>query len=263
MPATAPHYTTAGRLALEIHADRSALGCAAARAVAANLHGIIARQGEARVIFACAPSQNEFLAALIDPAQCGLALDWSRITAFHMDDYVGLTAAHPQSFRHYLHQHLLRHVAIGRFHPLPAEEHDAIAVAARYTALLREKPIDLICMGIGENGHIAFNDPPVADFEDPALVKVVELDHACRQQQVNDGCFPALGDVPMRAFTLTVSVFRQARCLSIHVPGPRKAGAVRGTVEGPVSTACPASILRLHPQATLYIDNAAASLLTK
>lgn len=262
MPVTAPYYTTAGRLALEVHADCAALGRAAARAVAAHLHGVIARQGEARVIFACAPSQNEFLAALIDPAQCDLTLDWSKITAFHMDDYVGLTAAHTQSFRHYLQQHLLSRVGIGRFYPLPAEEPDATAVAARYTALLREKPIDLICMGIGENGHIAFNDPPVADFEDPALVKVVELDHACRQQQVNDGCFPTLAEVPRHAFTLTVSVFRQARRLSIHVPGPRKAAAVRGAVEGPIATACPASILRLHPDATLYIDTAAASLLS-
>jgi glucosamine-6-phosphate deaminase len=262
MSVLAPHYLTSGRLAVEVHADRPALGRAAARAVAAHLHGVIARQGEARVIFACAPSQNEFLAALVDPAQCGLALDWSRITAFHMDDYVGLTAAHPQSFRHYLQEHLLRHVTIGRFHPLPAEEKNAAAVATRYSALLREKPIDLICMGIGENGHIAFNDPPVADFEDPQLVKVVELDLTCRQQQVNDGCFPTLADVPRHAFTLTVSVFRHARRLSIHVPGPRKAEAVRATVQGPIATACPASILRLHPEATLYIDTAAASLLS-
>ncbi len=262
MPVIAPYYTTAGRLALEVHVDRAALGRAAARAVAAHLQGVIARQGEARVVFACAPSQNEFLAALVDPAHCGVTLDWTKITAFHMDDYVGLTAAHTQSFRHYLQQHLLRHVNLGKFYPLAAEEPDAVAVAARYTAALREKPIDLICMGIGENGHIAFNDPPVADFEDPALVKVVELDLTCRQQQVNDGCFPTLGDVPRHAFTLTVSVFRQARRLSIHVPGPRKAVAVQGTIEGPVSTACPASILRLHPDATLYVDTAAASLLS-
>ena len=262
MPVTAPHYLTAGRLAVEVHADRPALGRAAARAVAAHLHGVIARQGEARVIFACAPSQDQFLAALIDPAQCSLALDWSRITVFHMDDYVGLTAAHPQSFRFYLREHLLRHVPMGHFHPLPAEEKDAAAVAARYTALLREKPIDLICMGIGENGHIAFNDPPVADFEDTALVKVVELDLACRQQQVNDGCFPTLADVPLHAFTLTVSVFRQAKRLSIHVPGLLKAPAVRATVQGPITTACPASILRLHSDATLYIDTASASLLS-
>ncbi len=141
MPFTAPFYTTAGRLAVEVHPDRAALGRAAARAAAAYLQGVIARRGGARVIFACAPSQDEFLVALVDPAQCGLALDWARVTAFHIDDYVGLSGAHPQSFRHYLREHLLRHVRIGAFHPLPAEEPDAAAVAARYSALLRERPI--------------------------------------------------------------------------------------------------------------------------
>jgi len=255
-----PYYSTYGRLALEVHPDRPSMGRAAAHAAVAYLRDVIARQGEARVIFACAPSQNEFLASLIVVAERE-GLDWSRITAFHMDDYVGLPATHPQTFRHFLKVHLLDHVKIGRFHPLPAEETDAKAVATKYSQLLREKPIDLICLGIGENGHIAFNDPPVADFDDPLLVKVVELDDACRQQQVNDGCFPTFGDVPQHAFTLTVTNFRRARRLSIHVPGPRKAGAVRGTLEQRISTACPASILRLHPHATLYVDGDAAALL--
>lgn len=262
MPVSTPHYTTAGRLAVEIHADRSKLGAAAARAAAAYLHEIIALRGEARVIFACAPSQDEFLTALRELSRSGdTAVDWSRVTAFHMDDYVGLAGTHPQSFRHYLNTHFLQHVKIGRFHPLPAEEPDPAAVSARYSALLSEKPIDLISMGIGENGHIAFNDPPVADFEDAHLVKVVELDDACRHQQVADGCFPTFADVPRHAFTLTVPVFRRARRLSIHVPGPRKAAAVKATIEGRISTECPASILRLHPDATLYIDAVAADSL--
>ena len=262
MTTSATRYLTAGRLAVEIHADRPALGLAAARTAAAYLHDVIAAKGEARVIFACAPSQNEFLSSLIEVSQQGhTAVDWSRVTAFHMDDYVGLAGTHPQSFRHYLREHLLSKVKMGRFHPVPAEEPDAAAVCARYTALLSEKPIDLICLGIGENGHIAFNDPPVADFEDPALIKVVELDEACRTQQVNDGCFPTFADVPKHAFTLTVSVFRRARRLSIHVPGPRKASAVKATIEDAVSTACPATILRLHPDATLYVDVAAAKTL--
>lgn len=262
MTSSAPRYLTAGRLAVEIHADRPALGLAAARTAAAYLHDVIAAKGEARVIFACAPSQDEFLSSLIEVSQKGhTSVDWSRVTAFHMDDYVGLAGTHPQSFRHYLQSHLLSKVKIGRFHPVPAEEPDAAAVCARYTASLSEKPIDLICLGIGENGHIAFNDPPVADFEDPALIKVVELDEACRTQQVNDGCFPTFADVPKHAFTLTVPVFRRARRLSIHVPGPRKANAVRATIEDVASTACPATILRLHPDATLYIDVAAAKLL--
>ncbi len=263
MNVTAPHYTTAGRLAVEIHATRARMGDAAGFAAAAYLHEVIAAHGAARVIFACAPSQDEFLTSLIEHARRPTtAVDWSRVTAFHMDDYVGLPGTHPQSFRHYLQEHLLRHVNIGRFHPLPAEEPDPAAVSARYSALLAEKPIDLICLGIGENGHIAFNDPPVADFEDPQLVKVVELDEACRIQQVNDGCFPTFDAVPKHAFTLTVTNFRRARRLSIHVPGPRKAAAVKATLEDRITTQCPASILRLHPAATLYIDTAAAAQLS-
>lgn len=251
-------YTVVDRLAVETHLTRPEMGRAAARAAAAHLADTIATQGEARVIFGCAPSQDEFFAALVDPAQCGVALDWSRVAAFHMDEYLGLPAEHPQTFRRYLAQHLLDHVRVGQFNPIPAERTDAAAVCAEYSALLRNKPIDLICLGIGENGHIAFNDPPVADFDDPALVKVVDLDQACRQQQVNDGCFPTFGEVPRQAVTLTVSVFRRARRLSVVVPGARKAAAVHTTLHGPVTTACPASILRLHPSATLYLDANAA-----
>jgi glucosamine-6-phosphate deaminase len=255
-----PAFVACDRLAVEIHPDRAALGRAAARAAADYLAGVIARWGEARVIFACAPSQNEFLTSLLDPNVCGVALDWRRITAFHMDDYVGLPGDHPQSFRHYLREHLLQHVPMGRFHPLPADETDLAAVCARYASLLAERPIDLICAGIGENGHIAFNDPPVADFDDAALVKVVTLDDACRRQQVNDGCFPTFAAVPTQALSLTVPVFRRALRLTIHVPGPRKAAAVRATLRDPITPACPASILRLHPAATLYVDAAAAAL---
>jgi len=238
------------RLQVEICPDRRTMGQAAARSVAAVLSQVIAAQGTARVIFACAPSQDEFLAALVDPAACGTPIDWSRVTAFHMDDYVGLKASDPQSFRHYLQEHLLAEIAVGRFYPLPAEEADAARVCASYSARLSEAPIDLICLGVGENGHIAFNDPGVADFDDPALVKVVELDLACRQQQVNDGCFPTMADVPRQALTLTVPVFRKARRLSIHVPGPRKAAAVQAMLRGPITAECPASILRTHPDAT-------------
>jgi glucosamine-6-phosphate deaminase len=230
------------------------MGRAAARAVAATLHGIIAERGAARVIFACAPSQDEFLAALTDPSACGSKIDWSRVTAFHMDDYVGLGGDDPRSFRKYLRRHLLSKVTIGRFHPLMAEDGDAAAVCVRYAAWLAEGPVDLICLGIGENGHIAFNDPGVAEFDDPALVKVVELDAKCRQQQVNDGCFPTLNDVPKQAFTLTIPVFRRAKRLSIHVPGSRKAAAVQSLLKGPISPDCPATILRMHPDACLYLD---------
>ena len=257
---TARYFTT-DRLAVEIHSDRRAMGRAAALGAGAYLRGVIAERGRARVIFACAPSQDEFLAALVEVSQGGgpASFDWGCVTAFHMDEYVGLAADHPQSFRHYLREHLLAKVRVGEFHPLPADENDNAAVCARYSSLLAAAPIDLICLGIGENGHIAFNDPPVADFEDPALVKSVGLDDACRRQQVNDGCFPNFDAVPQMALTLTVPVFRHARRLSVHVPGRRKGAAVKAALRGPIETACPASILRLHPQATLFIDGDAAS----
>jgi glucosamine-6-phosphate deaminase len=256
---TPPRLLRADQLAVEIHPDRAALGRAAGQAVAAHLRALLAKQGGARVIFACAPSQDEFLAALLAASRSAeLGFDWSRVTAFHMDDYVGFAADHPQSFRRYLRTRLLDHVAVGAFHPLPAERPPAVACAA-YAALLAAAPIDLICLGIGENGHLAFNDPPVADFDDPALVKGVALDEACRRQQVNDGCFPTLADVPTHALTLTLPVFRDARRLSVHVPGPRKAAAVRATLRDPRSTACPATLLRDHPDATLYVDEAAAA----
>jgi len=261
MAALSPGSLIVDRLAVETLPNRAAMGAAAARAVAATLRGVIAAQGFARVIFACAPSQNEFLAALIDPAVCGAAVDWSRVTAFHMDDYVGLSGDHPQSFRSYLREHLLSRVPMGKFYPLPAEEPDLAAVAKRYSGWLAEAPIDLICLGVGENGHIAFNDPGVADFDDPVLVKVAQLDDACRRQQVNDGCFPTFDDVPRQAFTLTVPVFRSARRLSIQVPGARKAAAVKAMLRGPVTPECPATILRSHPAARLYLDADSASLL--
>jgi glucosamine-6-phosphate deaminase len=254
------HRARLGRLATEVHADRAALGRAAAFACAAYLRRVIAARGAARVIFACAPSQDEFLAALTDPALTGGPVDWPRVTAFHMDDYVGLAASAPESFRACLRTHLLDRVPVGCFHGLPAEAADSASACAHYAALLAAAPIDLICLGIGENGHLAFNDPTVANFDDEHLVKIVALDATCRQQQVNDGCFPTLAAVPHHALTLTLPVFRRARRLSVHVPGQRKARAVRATLHDAITTTCPATLLRLHPAATLYLDPASAAL---
>lgn len=259
MSASFPHYHTVNRLAVETHADRASMARAAARAAAAWLHAVIADRGSARVIFGCAPSQDEFLDALVDATATGIRIPWEKVTAFHMDEYVGLTADDPRSFRHYLARHLLDRVPIGRFHPIPGEAVNVARTCDEYAALVTERPIDLICLGIGENGHIAFNDPPVAAFDDPATIKLVELEARCRQQQVNDGCFDRIDDVPRHALTLTIPVFRHARRLSIHVPGERKAAAVDRALRGPIAPACPASILRLHPHATLYLDAAAAS----
>lgn len=237
------------------HRDRASVGAAAASLVAESLRAACAVRGEARAIFACAPSQNEFLAALIRHP-----IAWDCVTVFHMDEYVGLRAEHPASFRHFLRTHLLDHVAAPRAVHLIRAENDPLHETARYGKLLAEKPIDLVCLGIGQNGHIAFNDPPVADFRDPQLIKIVELDTACRQQQVNDGCFPSFAAVPTHALTLTIPALTGARQISCVVPGERKAPAVRDTLRGPIATACPASILRQHSSAVLHIDDDAGSL---
>lgn len=233
------------------------MGEGAARRVAAIVRAVCAERGEARVIFACAPSQDEFLTALT-----GACIDWAQVVIFHMDEYAGLPAAHPQSFRSYLRAQLLAKIAPPKaLHLIGADAPEPGRECARYAALLAEKPIDLVCLGIGENGHLAFNDPPVADFHDPRLIKSVALDVKCRQQQVHDGCFPALSDVPARALTLTIPALLGARHLSCVVPGERKARAVHDALRGPVSAACPASILQTHRSAVLHLDSAAARLL--
>lgn len=244
---------------LSVHEDRPSMGRAAAENVVSLLEAILSKQPAARVIFACAPSQDQFLEALV-PLSLH-RIDWSRVTAFHMDEYVGLSAAHPASFRSYLSEHLLSKISLGAFHPIAGEASDANAECAAYAAKVDEAPIDLICLGIGENGHLAFNDPPVADFFDPVSVKVVELDSACRGQQVHDGCFGRIEDVPTHALTLTLPVFLRARHLSVVVPGERKAVAVQRSVQGPVTTECPGSLLQTRENVTLFVDRAAASLL--
>jgi glucosamine-6-phosphate deaminase len=258
---------TVDRLAVEIYDTREAMGAAAGAAVAQKMIELLKVQDSVRMIFAAAPSQNEFLDAL---ARAG-GIDWSRVTAFHMDDYPGLPDAAPQRFSSFLKARLFDRVQPGRVHYLipPASPlagkgalwamGDAVADACdRYAARLSERPIDIVCMGIGENGHIAFNDPPVADFHDPKLVKLVELEEACRLQQVHDGCFDTLEEVPTHALTLTIPALTGARWLYCIVPGPAKREAVTRTLKDPVGTACPATILRRHPQARLYLDRQSA-----
>jgi len=245
---------------IEIHATRSAMGTAAARHFLQQVRRVLVAKPVCRVIFGCAPSQDEFFSGLLAETKSEPAL-WSRVEVFHMDDYVGLTEQAPQSFRHYLRTHFLNHVTVARFHPILGEAASAQAEAARYAQLLGQAPIDAIGMGLGENGHIAFNDPPVADFADPLLAKVVEMDETCRQQQVNDGCFPNLDAVPRLAITITVPVFARGGSLVCTVPGTRKARAVRGALTDPVGPACPGTILRIHPYAALFLDRDSAALL--
>jgi glucosamine-6-phosphate deaminase len=247
---------TAGNLIVHVHRDRAVMGRAAAAAVASRMRDVLADKGRLRMVFASAPSQVEFLEALAGAT----GIEWRRVTAFHMDEYIGLPTDAPQGFGRFIREQLIDRVGVGTAHYLdgrasPADE------CARYGRLIREAPLDIVCMGIGENGHVAFNDPPVADFDDPETVKVVTLDERCRRQQVNDGCFPSLNDVPRTAMTLTIPALMAGTMLSVVVPAPSKAEAVAATVHGVLSTACPASILRTHLQATLHLDADSARLL--
>ncbi|HEX9660100.1 MAG TPA: glucosamine-6-phosphate deaminase [Rhodothermales bacterium] len=252
---------SADKLKVAVYPDRRAMGEAAASYVARHLLQLLANQGEARIVVGSAPSQDEFFGFLTSPENVE-RVDWSRIVVFHMDEYVGLNADHPQSFRAYQQKHLLSKVTPKIFHPISGEALDLEAECRRLTDLLTEKPIDLVCLGIGENGHLAFNDPP-APFDDPEWVKVVELDAACRRQQVNDGCFPSVADVPGHAITLTLRLFREAAKLSGVVPGPRKARAVVAALKGPITQDCPATLIRNHPDARLFLDVDSAALIAE
>ena len=238
------------RLHTEVYANRREMGVAAGRAVGLRLRELLARQEGVRMTFASAPSQNEFLAELRRLP----GLDWSRVTAFHLDEYVGLGAVAPQSFSRFLVDSLFSMVRPGAFHALNGLAADSEDECRRYAALLNAAPVDILCCGIGENGHLAFNDPPVADFADPLSVKIVQLTLESREQQVHDGTFPSLADVPQRALTLTVPALMAAKHVYCMVPGPTKAAAVRDSLLGPVATACPATAMRRHPSATLYVD---------
>jgi len=237
------------RLRIRVYSDRAAMGAAAGSDVAEKIRSLQAKQENVRMIFAAAPSQNETLATLVREKD----IDWSRITAFHMDEYIGLPADAPQRFGRYLREHLFDLVKPGVVHLIDSAN-SIEAECKRYGELLRQGPIDIVCLGIGENGHIAFNDPPVADFSDPQMIKAVKLDDACRQQQVNDGCFANFGEVPTHAVTLTISALMSGRHLFCSVPGATKRAAVKRTLNGPISTECPSTILRQHSDCTLYVD---------
>jgi glucosamine-6-phosphate deaminase len=249
----------AGQLTVVVEADRSSLGAAAARRAAGVITTLQQRKESVRIVFAAAPSQNEMLAELIATP----GIDWSRVEALHMDEYLGLAPGSAELFGSYLMDHIFSKVRVGALHLLNGQASDPEKECERYAALVQQQPIDLVCLGIGENGHLAFNDPPVADFHDPRVVKVVELDEACRQQQVHDGCFPSLAHVPGHALTLTVPALMRGVCLNAVVPGSAKAEAVRQTIEGPIALSCPASILRTHPNAALFLDADSASRLQR
>ncbi|MBR6708345.1 MAG: glucosamine-6-phosphate deaminase [Clostridia bacterium] len=239
-------------LTTEVYADRPTMGRAAAARAIACIKQVIAERGYANVVFAAAPSQNEMLEALIDSD-----LDFTKINAFHMDEYVGLPKTHPQSFGAYLTEHIFARAPFRSVHIMNTMQ--SVEDACReYTALLEEYPTDVVCMGIGENGHIAFNDPPVADFGDKAAIKKVELDDVCRMQQVHDGCFPDFDSVPKYALTLTVPALMRAKYLVCTVPASTKAEAVSRTLNWEISEACPATAMRRHPDAVMFLDTDSA-----
>ena len=246
----------AGKLPVRIYDTRRNMGEAAAADVAACIRELLAVKQEIYMIFAAAPSQNEFLAALAATP----GIEWNRIHALHMDEYVGLPADAPQGFGNFLRAAIFGQVPFASVDDIGTES-DPEDTCRRYAALLQGIQVDIVCMGIGENGHIAFNDPPVADFNDPLTVKKVALDETCRLQQVHDGCFARIEEVPRYAVTLTVPTMFRARYIFCIVPAPTKANAVRATVCGPISEQCPASILRTHEHAILYTDSDSAALL--
>lgn len=244
------------QLRVVVAADRAAMGAAAAAHATERLRGTLEAQPRARVIFAAAASQQDFL----DAFGATPGIDWGRVDAFHLDEYVGLPKGDPRSFGRWLDQHIWSRVHPGRVELLDGGNRDPDAECARYGALLDDGGIDLALIGIGENGHLAFNDPHVADFDDPLTVKPVEIDETSRRQQVRDGAFDSLEDVPRLAMTVTMSAILASRAISVVVPGPQKAEAVRRTLDGPITTACPASALRLHRDAVLFLDEPAFAL---
>jgi glucosamine-6-phosphate deaminase len=257
-PPPIARFTVEG-LEVLVFENRALAGHAAAQAIAREIRNRQHSAGQANLVLAAAPSQNEFLAGLV----ADKAIDWTRVVAFHMDEYLGVGPNHPASFRRYLHEHLFGLVGLesARLRLIAGEASDRpLQTCLAYEDRLLADPPDIVCAGIGENGHLAFNDPPVADFLDPVLVKIVRLDLACRSQQVNDGCFERIADVPTHAYTLTIPALMRAAVVSVVVPGPRKANAVLTALKGPISEACPASALRRHAGAKLYLDADSARL---
>jgi glucosamine-6-phosphate deaminase len=247
-------YEVVDRMRVCVHPDPGVLARVAADDAADVLRRAVADRGVAHAMFATGNSQLAFVDALVSATT---DVPWSDVVVFHMDEYVGAGPDHPAGFQRWIRERIVDHVRPATAHYLDGRA-DPGAEAARYSELLRTHPLDLCCLGIGENGHLAFNDPPVAVFDDPWLVKVVELEAACRRQQVNEGHFSSLADVPTEAVTVTIPALLSAATVLAIVPEARKAEPVRLALTGPVSPACPASILRTRPQVTLHLDPGSA-----
>ena len=243
-------------MVLKVFNDKSSLGKAAAQKAAATIRSAIRDRGQARVIAATGTSQFEFLAALTDFTD----IDWGRVEVFHLDEYIGLPATHPASFRKILLERLVNKAGIAKFHPLDGDARDVSEVIRKVGKALESAPVDIAFVGVGENGHLAFNDPP-ADFETEEPYLIVNLDEACRQQQVGEGWFGAISQVPKQAISMSVRQILKAKEILAVVPESRKAQAVKACFEGEISPMAPASILRTHANANVYLDKESASLL--
>ena len=238
------------KLSVKRYSTRAEMGACAARDAEKVISAIIKEKGEVNIIFAAAPSQNEMLENLLKSP----IIDWECVNALHMDEYIGLPEGDSHTFGIYLKEHIFGHKNFKSINYIRGFADDAEAECARYTEVLKQFRPDVVCLGIGENGHIAFNDPWEADFNDPKAVKIVALDEKCRTQQVNDGCFPNIDAVPTHAITLTIPTLFAADHLFCVVPAATKAEAVKNTVLGEITVDCPASIMRKHSDATLYCD---------
>jgi glucosamine-6-phosphate deaminase len=247
-------YYKVGNLKVEVHPTAQAAGAAAAQAAAKTLIELAQVHNPLGVIFATGASQFEILNELT----CNPNVPWSQILGFHMDEYVGIDENHPASFRRYLRERLTSKVRMRKFLEMDGSASDPEKTSRDYASELRSADPQLCFLGIGENGHLAFNDPPVANFTDPLDAKVVQLDAACRQQQTAEGWFPSVDQVPEHAITLTIPTLFRVPTLIASVPGRRKAKIVRRAFEDPISTACPATLLRTHPNATVYLDSESA-----
>ena len=245
------------KLQVEIYENRTLMGEAAARDIKAKIAELLSEKAEINMIFAAAPSQNDVLKSLVEDK----SVEWNRVNAYHMDEYIGLDKDAPQGFGNFLKDHIFGLVPFKSVNYIDITATDPEKEAERYGKLLDQNPTDIVVMGIGENGHIAFNDPPVADFKDEKTVKSVKLDEVCRQQQVNDGCFASIDKVPTHAMTLTVPTLVRAPYLFCIVPAPTKAKAVHETLNGSIDEHCPATILRLQDNAKLYLDDQSSKLL--
>lgn len=238
------------QMRVEVYASRAEMGRAVAQAVATKMRELLSLKKGLSMVFAAADSQKEFLEGLA--AEKGI--DWGGVTAFHMDEYLGVPGTARQSFGRWLGDRLFDRVRPGAVHYMDGMAGRPERECDRYAALLRSAPLDMACLGIGENGHLAFNDPPVADFDDPKAVKVVEIDEASRVQQSAEGNFPRPEDVPKVALTMTIPALLAAPFIACTVPGPRKAAAVKAAVNDPITRACPATVLRRHPGTVVYLD---------